>query len=353
MKPLSLAAMLVVGLSASASAHHTTSTAHVGVSPYRLGALEGLRAPRLELGFAYQLHVFDRLIEDTLVGSSDPLGRVDLHLISLPLALVLPGGTRLEAAVPFGTADVQVGKSPSTKNFGMADASFTVSQDVSALFADPGSLIFSLRAGLVLPSGRYAPDDVLSATRLRPGDAGSLNLSTYNMNASLGRGAWAAVAGAQIGWSPSRSARLEADVAVLVPISRTADEVLWGADVTATVGGCVELLPGVLGVCPGLVARHHTRDTVEDLDEASGALVRRQVGGRTELAMRLAVDLGITEGFACTLGGELPVWQRAGGLQLVESASVRVGCQAGFGFGAAPATRDRTPSADGSSGAGP
>ena len=61
MKVLLLAAMLVAGLAPSASAHHTTSTTHVGVSPYRLGGLAGLRAPRLEFGFAYQLHVFDDL----------------------------------------------------------------------------------------------------------------------------------------------------------------------------------------------------------------------------------------------------------------------------------------------------
>jgi hypothetical protein len=327
MRNLALAAVLLVVGAAPAGAHHTTATTHVGASPYRLGGLTGLRAPRLEFGFAYQLHVFDRLIEDTVALSSDSLGNVTVHMVSLPVAAVFSGGTRLDISVPFGFADVRDAERDLQRTLGMGDLLATISQDVVALVAEPGPLSVNLRAGLVMPTGRYAPDDVLAATRLRPGAEGSLNLSTYNMNASLGRGAWAAIAGAQVAWSPSRGARMEADLTVVVPLSRTADEVLWGADVLATVGGCVELVPGVLGACPGLVGRHHARDMIKDLDETSGAPVRRRVGGRVELAMRLGFDVTFTEGFGCTLSGELPVYQRAGGLQLVESVSFRVGCR--------------------------
>jgi hypothetical protein len=324
MRNLALAAVLLVVGAAPAGAHHTTATALVAATPYRLGAAAFGPLPRLELGLAWQLHVFDRLLEAGEARSARDLGAVDVHMMSVAVAVALQGGTRVDLALPFGLVDVTAHGADTRSTWGLADIHLSLSQQLAPA---AGGLSVVLRAGLGAPTGRYAPDDVLSVTRLRPGTDGSLGLATYNTNASLGRGAWTATAGLELGWSLGSGIRVEVEALAQLPLVDTRDAVRWGADIEGRAGACFELIGDVFGACPALVLRHHARDEVEDLDEGSGELLRRRVGGRDEVALRLALDLRAGDRVGCTLSGEVPVYQRAGGLQLVESVSFRVGCR--------------------------
>ncbi len=289
--------------------------------------------PRLSVSLVYGTRYFGRVLEGTQLYEKSELGSVFLNTLSLQAAIELKTRTLLGVGVPVGIVAVYAAGGGKHVTGGLGDIEIHLSQELVSLFIeDPERFSIMLRGGLVTPSGRYEPEARLSVTDLSGAPDGSLGVVTYNAQASLGADSWSPFAGLGVRWQAAKRVGLFVDGTVLIPASRTRDNLQWGIDASTRAGVSVEILAERVSLIANADYRHHFEDEVPVVDEASGVTMSERVGGRDEVAVSLGVGVAISKILSCSLDVRVPVWQRVGGVQLVETISGTAACAIVWGL---------------------
>lgn len=330
----SVCAALLLGL-APAAAHHSRGASRIGPAS-TVGGLQRAGVPaaaRLRLALDHALSRFDRTLRGTDTYTADQPVAVDAHTLRLGVAVDLPTGTSVQVGVPL--ALLRRTGAITDHTWGLADLDLEVSQSLRPLWPDlPDRLEVRVSGGLILPTGAEREAPVGTATELG-GDFTEVRLTTHEMRAALGAGAWWLQGGVGLRLRLSEGLGLGLDGRVRAPVDAAADGTRWGLQVESELVAQGALAAGRLQVRAGLGHRHRGVDrrppvppegdgVVEDPEAAptGGAQAWRVVGG---VAWRLA---GATWLQAAV---DVPVHQRVEGVQLVETFSAQLGVEIGFG----------------------
>lgn len=326
------AALWFTSWSLDVAAHHSTATTRVN------GAIDIRQTPsakdaapeRLDAALRYDFLLFDRVLAGTAPYTDAAMGSAALSMVTLSAGVEFPSRTRATLRVPFGVSTLQESDGSSQSTSGAGDMQVLLGQELVSLFATeelPFTIL--LQGGVLAPTGKYDPEAALSVTDVGGYKAGELQLATYNTRTSLGLGAWAALAALQLDWDVVKEFSAQFSTALLAPVTNTVDDIRWGADVEVGIATRTWLYQEVVSLLVGVDYRFHGQDEVPAV-ELFGA-ERVEVGGRNELALRAGVGANFSEDVSCALGGRLPFWQQASGVQLVETAAITLGC--GYALG--------------------
>lgn len=325
---------LLLAIVGTAAAHHGTATTRVdSAAQATLASSSGVPAPRLELGIGLGARSFARTMAGTAPFAGDPLGTVAVQQLTASLRYTLRTRTHLLVQVPIARIHTQSATGEPTSVAGLSDVSAAVGQDLW-VWKGPETrtsprLVWRAQGGLSAPTGRYDAVSRFQITQVDDTGDGGLDIITYDTRATLGSGAWALSAATALDWMPSDRVGLVVSAATSVPVTRAPDEVRWGSDLEATLGGRASLLANRLTVGGQLAARHHTRDEIDAIDEETGQTVRDRVGGRDQVSVGAAVQGRLSRALVCSAQVSAPVWQRAGGIQLMETWSTSASCSLG------------------------
>ncbi|MEZ4287991.1 MAG: hypothetical protein R3A47_07580 [Polyangiales bacterium] len=228
-------------------------------------------------------------------------------------------------SLPVGFVVTESSTGDDKTSFGLGDLQLWTSQEV----VPKNTLLrrrVSLRPqiGFVFPTGHYQKQSAFSTTEVEPGASGQLDLVTYNMRATLGAGTFSLGLGARFEARFANRGVVAASQTTLVPLTETPDDLRWGADATSGVEIGASLANGRWLLSGGVDHRVHQKDRVAVTDSAA-IVTKRRAGGLQEIGVSAGLSFRIRK-VACALEGRVPVWQKAGGPQLVETVSVNTGC---------------------------
>lgn len=326
-----VAGALVLGAPPAARAHHGTSTTRVG----GLGGFQriatrrdALPPPRADGALVHDFSFFDRVLEGAEGYDQADLGAVVVTTLSPTFRLLLDTGTSVGLRVPIGISVASPAEGDAQTLAGLGDLQLSAAQELTALWDRERDLplAVSVRVGMVAPTGRYEPDVGFSVTDVSGSSEGTIDLITYNTRATLGAGVWSLVGALELDWDVVDRLSLTATGQLVQPFTRTSDDIFWGLDAEVALYTSFAVLPGRFRVGLGADYRYHGLDEIPVEDEVTGALVRDAVGGRDEVGLGLGVEARFTNRLGCSVRGHVPVWQRVGGVQLVETFSVTTGC---------------------------
>ncbi|MEZ4321784.1 MAG: hypothetical protein R3F61_30190 [Myxococcota bacterium] len=293
-----------------ALAHHDTAVAQV-VPPSTPG-WTGSRGPGLSFGLSYGVGSFARTLRGTHRWSSST-GSIAVHTLTVESRLQLGTGTGFRLSLPVG---LTIAKGASdTMRAGPGDLALSVDQRIGPV---------SGRLGVSAPTGLYDPSPVLSVIDVSA-EGGAVRLTTYDTRASLGTGAWTAVAGVD-GRAFMGPVATTVAVGGLLPIDDTPDGIRWGPTGTAAVEAEVSVHPRAR-VGLGIDARHHGSDQMDTVDEDTGSPRVARFGARSAVGASLSVGVVPSARVRCEARAHLPVWQHVAGVQLVESVSAGLSCR--------------------------
>ncbi|MCA9529997.1 MAG: hypothetical protein KC543_07665 [Myxococcales bacterium] len=353
---VALACAAACSTAAPALAHHGSSVARVGggASMAWTPASASVPPPRLDLGVSYSVNYFGRTLEGHSSVGGDGLGKVLVHLVTPSARLALRHGTTVGVALPVGTVRTYPPGGATSTSGGLGDLSAFVSQDLGRLWGGGGAhgharhphahgtshhahhheraFGLALRAGLTAPTGRYRPAGDLSVTDVHPGPGGSLMPHTFNSQTSLGAGVWAIAYGADAWWRAHPRVRLSAGLDASSPVSTTSDDIRWGTDLTGSVGATLELVHDAVWATVSADARWHARDRIPVVSPVTDETTHERAGSRVELGAAAGLSTLFARRLSCSLSVHVPYWQRAGGIQLVETVSGNARCTVGIGL---------------------
>lgn len=324
-------------------AHHETTTT-------RLGSLYGTMGvpyqneqplPRLNLGAQYDMLVFGRTLNDTSQVEGTQTGEVLMHTVTTDLSVELRSRSRFGLRLPVGVVRTRR-LHDAVRSTGLGDLQFFLAQrwPLRAAWSapqantrpqpqdtEPARWSMGLRTGVVVPTGVYDPRSTVRLTDLQGRSDGSLALSTGNAQASLGAGTYAMQGGLFVSLRARPWLALTLDGGVNQPLRDTEDRIRWGSDVLTTMA--VDAIFAKRRLVLRVAADHlfHSRDLVPaDNGTTSGDPAERsRVGGRHELGLAAGIS-ACFRAFSLGIQGHIPVWQKARGLQLVETFSLQAIC---------------------------
>lgn len=324
-------------LASPAEAHHTSGASRLGPSALNAGPLIGRAptGPRWVLGLSHDFSRYDQ----TLKGSDPYPGAggvgVDAHTLRLSAGADLPTGTRLTVGVPLAILQ-RTGEAPTTR-WGLADLDLQVGQRLESLVpAVPDRLRIWCFVGAVLPTGAEEEAPVATATELG-GDPTQIRLTTHEMRASLGAGAFWLQGGLTADLSLTANLGVQASARTRAPLDRAADGTLWGTEAEAELIARGGLFDQRLQLWAGAGLRHRGGDERRD-SAAQPAEITSDVpeargpdGGldATRLLGGLAWRFG--DSLVAMAAVDVPVWQTVAGVQLAEAFSTRLGIQVWLG----------------------
>lgn len=322
MNRLCLTFAFVALLPMKALAHHDSTVGRID-SP-RLLSVESseLPTPRLDAAAGYTFSRFGRLLDGRETLDAD--GAISVHLVHVMNRVVLNDAWAMGALVPFGASTASTQDGEDLNSTGLGDMTLFVERRVW----DDERFRLTVDGGLLLPTGRYDPDNALSISDLQTTDEGGLDLATFDTRSSLGADVWAARGGFDLRWV-STLIRPGIRVALNQPLSETSDGIRWGADVWTRLDAAASVFGDSLSINLGFDYRKHFGDR---LDFAQGDEVpeRRTVGGRDDVGAVVDLQVPLGEALSCGASARLPVWQRAGAIQWVETVSTSFQCAYGL-----------------------
>ncbi|MEM6731209.1 MAG: transporter [Myxococcota bacterium] len=307
--------LLLLAIAWPARAHHDSAVTRLDLprtpppTDSKNAGTQWLSAAAYEFArYGRVLGASDRVLED---------GTIDLHVVALQSQLRLSDFWSIEMMLPFGVSTSRPSDGESLRTTGLGDLNLRVTKGWD-------QKDWGLRAafGATLPTGRYEPSNSLSVAELVTSGQGGLDLVTFDTRASLGADT-VALHGAASAWRDAGAARLHAEFEWVQPLTETSDEILWGADAIGRVGVLTRLGDSFFDVA--LDYRRHLRDRLSVIDEA-GTVSRERLGGRDDLGVRLDASTAIASGVRCGVGARVPMWQRAGSVQLAQSFSTSLRC---------------------------
>lgn len=317
-------------VAAPALAHHGGSIGRIDATPATFGT-PPLPPPRITPTVGYMYARFGRLLEGTADFQGEGQGAVDVHLALLGLSGALQSGTEIGILLPVGVSRTSLEDQDALTSTGLGDMKLWASQDLGRLlFPDASRVGLRVSAGLVLPSGVYDPQTQVRVSSLETSPDGGLEFLLYDTQSSLGAGTTALEAGAVLGWRLWERASVFTEADVRQPLHETPDQIFWGTDMRTRLAAQVWPWVRRLAVRAGLRYAHHTPDRIP-LPGAESEDGRRFVGGRDELSVEARILAHFLPWFGCGVQARLPIWQRVGGVQLVESFSTHLECSVSFG----------------------
>ena len=305
---------LLLALTATALAHHTSGTSQVSAPAVTApGSTEEVDELNLYAGTTYDLTAVDRRVHGEQREAAEDA--VTLHRLTLTGGLALPGRRAVEVAAPVGWVH-----RAGNDDLGLGDLSLRARQGLGLL---GDRLDLQVVAGLTAPTGRTADRASLSAIDVEGAADGSLTIATYDTRASLGAGSWSAqaLAGVEAEVGP---AAVRGHAVLSQPVSATAEGYRWGRDTTV---GAMAVSPAVgpVRVEAGAQRRWHQADRGAHVDEETGETWA--AGARQSSFLVGGVELAVSPRLRCRVDGRRVVSQRAEGIQLMASGGASAGCQ--------------------------
>jgi hypothetical protein len=294
-------------LLATSWAHHGTAVGQVTLPPSV--PTETTTGAALSVAAAYEGSAYHRVLRGSEQFSGNA-AEVDLHVLSVTPRWSTRTGWFVEGRLPMGVIRTASDDASQTHT-GLSDV---------ALRGGRVGRSAGLRVGVTAPTGLYQAGEGLQFTDVAAVQ-GELLATTYDTRASLGSGAWGAdLAGS---WSTRGQTFVQAAGSWSQPLHSTTDGIAWGATglTTALVGRSSDRWR----IQTGPTLSHHAADH-RWADDDTGDVTRQAFGRRTALGLALRAEARLSERLRCQAGVHVPLWRRVQGVQVVESASLTVGC---------------------------
>ncbi|MEO1482406.1 MAG: transporter [Myxococcota bacterium] len=318
MTRLSLIATLAWVLPGAALAHHDGAIGRIDPTSAQLVTPGRGEAPRLDSSLAYRFAYFGRVLDDGSTVDGD--GAIEVHLAVLGARVYATDSVFFSAALPVGLSRTE-GERFDEQTRGLGDMTLGVG------YATQWSrVLLSAEAGMVLPSGRYEPENALTISDITTTAEGGLDLALFDTRASLGADTWAAQAAVTAAlplgpWIPR--ARLSA----VQPLTDTEDGIRWGTDLSAAAD--LAWTGGPVTLSGGAEWRSHLEDR---LQVGSDDAPLERLGGRDQLSVLAEISVATGEDARCGIAGSVPVYQRTGAPQVVETFSGSLQCAFALGL---------------------
>lgn len=307
-----LPVLLIIATAGIAYAHHDGAVGRIDPNATRLITPATGDAPRLDTSLAYRFAYFGRVLDDGSTVDGD--GAIEVHLAVLGAQLFVTDAIYINAAVPVGVSFTRADRFDE-QTAGLGDITLGAGYASQLRW-----LAWSFDAGIVVPSGRYEPDNALTISDLSTTADGGLDLAIFDTRASLGADTWAAQ-GAFTAAVPMGAFTPRVRVFAVQPLTDTSDGIRWGADFAAASDLVWNL--GPVSVSAGGEWRVHREDRLQvGSDEAPF----ERLGGREQLALLAEASVALGADSRCGVSGALPVYQRTGAPQVVETFSGSVQC---------------------------
>lgn len=194
-------------------------------------------------------------------------------------------------------------------------------------------LRFFARAGVVLPTGRFRPEDFIEASYLEPqGSSGVISVRRVQAQAGLGGGVWAGLAAVSLSRRWHRLSQWFAMFDAAMPLSKTAEGHRWGADLQARLMADVSDKKRRVTGFAGPEYMYHTADRFA---QAQGSPeIDLELAGRHRVGVRAGVSVQLQPRWSCSIEGLIGVWQQAEAGALRETMQASGACR--WAFGKAP-----------------
>lgn len=303
---------VVLGWAGTLSAHHDSAVGRIDTRPLRWVQATTGDDPRLESTVFYQFTRFDRFLDDRAaqVGS----GSIDVHQTVLTSRWFMTGSTFLSAVLPFGVSLTREGERTEHTR-GLGDLRLGLGRATQWQ-----SLSITVEGNVMVPTGRYEPNNTVSVSRFVESPRGGLDLSTFDTRASLGADVWSAQAAVAISrLFPLATPRVR--LFASQPLTETSDGIRWGADLAAVLDLSRQF--GALNVGAGTEWRTHLRDRLMLV----GTDTEQSVGRRDQLSALMDVSVALASDARCGVHLSLPAFQRAEMSQVLETYSGSARCE--------------------------
>jgi len=319
-----------------AFAHHDTqttslTTAMPQVESFYANDSDALLS--LHSSLSHQVSYFGRWKREQQRYEGLPEGSALLNQTTIGFSLRSRVLTRVAATLPFGLLSVMPPAGKRKHRFGLGDMQLDLRQELLSLLDLAGPVSVDIGVGIRLPTGLYRTDIELGSVDVAI-DGTEINSTTFNMRANLGSGSWATnyllSASADVG----ERASLRANLSYLRTLTSTPDKIRWGSDMVAALRVDIGILArgqstGMLTQMAAIVAADYYRhglDSAMQQGELPDTIQRITMGGRQAFAMSFGLRLSTRNKIFCDLAAHVPLWQQVGGIQLVETVSIRTAC---------------------------
>lgn len=316
----------------TAQAHHDVAVSQVPTATLPEVRTADAAAPsrRLQLGVSHDLVLLGRLQRGAATYDADARRSLSVHTLTPSLGVRWPTRTSLQVALPVGLVHGRLDEQARTSG-GVGDLRLELGQGFTSRPDAVRAWTVTARATVSAPTGRYEPDPAMQLTDVAAGQDGALLITTYDLRASLGAGAWGLGAGLRAG-GPIGPVELTASGDLLQPVGQTPDRVRWGSTLDARLELSGALANDRLALGAGVEGRWHLADRWQVADEDSDSTTVALSGRRSAAALSASLSGRVSEGVRCGLRVRVPVWQQVQGIQLVETVASSVGCQFAVGI---------------------
>lgn len=311
-----------------AFAHHGAPVGRVGSGVDGPAAWDGSRGPNsgFQLAVAFDSTLFSRTREGWKRFAGADLAAVTVHRAAPGLRLGVGQRAFVGLTMPFGLVIQRGSQAEESASRGLGDLAMRFGGHLQGGDEEQTSRSLVMTGGIQAPTGLYSTETALSLVRLIPDSNGQIQVSPYDVRASLGSGSWAAdvaVDGAlhRGPWTVSMS------VSGHVPLTVTSDDIRWGADVRLVAGGYARLLGERVVLGSFIDATGHMADQVSVDVLGDGVVEPVRAGGRGSLGGTVFASATLVEGVTCGIQMRAPYLQGVQGIQLTESVNGGLSCR--------------------------
>ncbi len=264
------------------------------------------------------------------------LGTLQMYQISLSLSYHFTDQLKSTLNLPFSLLIPSTTASSSadqpTQNqsiYGLGDLSFNVDyalaqskSSASQSTARDWEYSWRFSVGTLVPSGAYRRETILTDSQLNASTDGSIELSSFSSQTSLGADVWQLLVGSSFSVKLSPLWSSFTQIEMNLPLENTRDGIQWGADINLR---SVQnyTLTNRLALFSGVLLQLHQPDQIA---VAEGSKQMVNIGGYQQLFIPFGLEAQLKPTRRCRLQFDLPVWQNIRVPQLLKTFGLSIGC---------------------------
>ena len=259
------------------------------------------------------------------------LGELQMYLVDLRLNYSIHKNLNTTLSLPFNYF-IQANQEQKEQTWGLGDINLNLQyllsgssqlKDSSISKATEQTYNWNLSFGTIIPSGHYQREAILSDSQLIADTNGSLELSSFSAQTSLGADSWQIVLGTSLNWVVSKRWISYLNLNTNIPLSKTRDGIHWGTDINLSNLHSHELSPRFALFWGGQFAVH-LPDQINQSTQSGQSEVT--VGGHKQLFLPLGLEITVKQKVRCRLQAEIPLWQQIKVPQLLKTYAISVSC---------------------------
>ena len=263
------------------------------------------------------------------------LGELQMYLVDLRLNYSIQKNLDMTLSLPFNYL-IQANQEQKEQIWGLGDISLNLQyllsgssqlknppQDSVASKPAKHTYNWNLSFGTIMPSGPYQRQAVLSDSQLIADANGSLELSSFSAQTSLGADSWQVMLGTSLNWVVAKRWISYLNLNTNIPLSKTRDGIHWGTDINLSHLHSHDLNPRFALFWGGQFAIH-LPDQIDQSAPSGRSDVT--VGGYKQFFLPLGLEIAVKAKVRCRLQAEIPLWQQIKVPQLLKTYSISVSC---------------------------